>query len=233
MSFEEPVILSACRTPIGKFLGALTRLKATQIGAIVVEEAVKRSGVKPVQVDECIMGCVLQAGLGQNPARQAALGGGLSNDVAAMTINKVCGSGLKSVVLGSQAIALGDQQVVVAGGMESMTNAPYLAHGLRRGQRLGHGELIDSMVYDGLTDAYDESPMGCTAEFVCKEYGVSREDQDQYSLESHRRAVAAIDAGAFKEEIVSVEIPKRKGQTETFSEDEGPRRPDECRRSVP
>jgi len=218
--FKEAVIISATRTPVGKFLGALKTFKATELGAIVVREAVKRAGVAPQDVDEVIMGCVVQAGLGQNPARQAALRGGLPPSVAAVTINKVCGSGLKAVMMAAQGIQLGDTEIVVAGGMESMSNAPYLIPNAREGYRLGNGVMLDSMINDGLWDAYNDYHMGCTGEVVSEQYNVSREDQDEYALQSHRKATAAIKAGKFKDEIVPVEIPQKKGAVLVFDTDE-------------
>ena len=217
---DEPVIISATRTPVGKFLGSLKGFSATELGAIVVRESVKRSGIKPEEVDEVIMGCVIQAGLGQNPARQAALNGGLPSTVSAVTINKVCGSGLKSVMLAAQGIALGDVEVVVAGGMESMSNAPYLLPKAREGYRMGNGELVDSMINDGLWCAFENYHMGCTGEVVAEEYKVGRVEQDEFAVNSHRRAAAAINAGRFKDEIVPVEIPQRKGAALIFDTDE-------------
>jgi acetyl-CoA C-acetyltransferase len=218
--FKEAVIISATRTPVGKFLGALKTFKATELGAMVVREAVKRAGVAPQDVDEVIMGCVVQAGLGQNPARQAALRGGLPPAVAAVTINKVCGSGLKAVMMAAQGIQLGDTEIVVAGGMESMSNAPYLLPNAREGYRLGNGVMLDSMIHDGLWDAYNDYHMGCTGEVVSEQYNVSREDQDEYALQSHRKATAAIKEGKFKDEIVPVEIPQKKGAALVFDTDE-------------
>ncbi len=217
---REAVIISAVRTPVGKLLGSLKSFKATDLGAIVVREAVKRAGVKPEDVDEVIMGCVIQAGLGQNPARQAALRGGLPPTVSAVTINKVCGSGLKAVMMAAQGIQLGDTDVVVAGGMESMTNAPYLVPNAREGYRLGNGELIDSMINDGLWCAFDNQHMGCTGEVVADRFKVSRPEQDAYALQSHQRAAEAINTGKFKVEIVPVEIPQRKGPAKVFDTDE-------------
>src|SRR6266581_2465902 len=179
-SIKEAVIISAVRTAVGKFLGALKSFKATDLGAIVVREAVKRAGVKPEDVDEVIMGCVIQAGLGQNPARQAALHGGLPPSVAAVTVNKVCGSGLKAVMMAAQGIQLGDTEIVVAGGMESMSNAPYLIPKAREGYRIGNGVLVDSMIHDGLWDAFNDYHMGCTGEVVSEKYEVSRAEQDEY-----------------------------------------------------
>src|SRR2546421_4809347 len=219
-SIKQPVIISAVRTPVGKFLGALKGFKATELGAIVVREAVKRAGVKPEEVDEVIMGCVIQAGLGQNPARQAALYGGLPNTVSAVTVNKVCGSGLKAIMMAAQGVALGDTDIVVAGGMESMSNAPYLLPKVREGYRLGHGKMLDSVIQDGLWCAFDDQHMGCTGELVAERFDVSRAEQDEYALNSHRKAAAAIKAGNFKEEIVPVEIPQKKGPPVVFDSDE-------------
>ena len=218
--FKDAVIISAMRTPVGKLLGSLKGFKATELGAIVVREAVKRAGVAPEDVDEVIMGCVVQAGLGQNPARQAALHGGLPPAVSAVTVNKVCGSGLKSVMMAAQGIQLGDTEIVVAGGMESMSNAPYLIPKAREGYRLGNGVLVDSMIQDGLWDAFNDYHMGCTGEVVAEKYTVSREDQDKYALNSHRKAAAAIKAGYFKDEIVPIEIPQKKGAALVFDTDE-------------
>ena len=217
---KEAVIISAVRTPVGKLLGALKSLKATDLGAIVVREAVKRAGVKPEDVDEVIMGCVIQAGLGQNPARQAALRGGLPDTVSAVTVNKVCGSGLKAIMMAAQGVQLGDTEIVVAGGMESMSNAPYLIPKAREGYRLGHGTMLDSAIQDGLWCSFDDQHMGCTGEVVSERYHVSRAEQDEYALKSHRKASAAIKAGKFKEEIVPVEIPQKKGAAVIFDTDE-------------
>src|SRR5580765_7180090 len=219
----ETVILSAVRLPTGKFLGSLKEFTAPQLGSMVIREAVRRAGIDPGVVDECIMGNVVSAGLGQAPARQAALKGGLPPKVGALTINKVCGSGLKAVMLAAQGIATGDTEVVVAGGMESMSNAPYLLPKAREGMRLGHGELIDSMVHDGLWEAYEDYHMGCCGELVSETYGVTREQQDAFALESHRKAIAAIKAGRFKDEILSVPIPSKKGDPVAFAVDESPR----------
>jgi acetyl-CoA C-acetyltransferase len=217
---NEAVIISAARTPVGKFLGSLKGFSATELGAIVVRESVKRAGVKPEDVDEVIMGCVIQAGLGQNPARQAALNGGLPSTVAAMTVNKVCGSGLKAVMMAAQGIQLGDSEMVVAGGMESMSNAPYLVPKAREGYRLGNGELVDSMINDGLWCSFENYHMGCTGEVVAEEYSISRNQQDEFAVNSHRKAAAAIKAGKFKDEIVAVEIPQKKGPALVFDTDE-------------
>jgi len=220
---KETVIISAVRTPIGKFQGALKSMSAPQLGALVVKAAVERAGLTPQQIDEVIMGNVVSAGLGQNPARQAALRGGLLPDVAAMTINKVCGSGLKAVALAAQAVQVGDSDIVVAGGMESMSNAPYLLPNAREGYRLGNGTIVDSMIHDGLWDAYENYHMGNTGENVAEKYRVSRERQDEFALSSHRKAVAAIKAGKFRDEIFPVPIPQRKGNPVVFDTDESPR----------
>src|SRR5688500_1197843 len=217
---NEAVIISAARTPVGKFLGSLKGFTAPELGAIAVRESVKRAGVKPEEVDEVIMGCVIQAGLGQNPARQAALRGGLSPSVAAVTVNKVCGSGLKAVMMAAQAVKLGDSEMVVAGGMESMSNAPYLMQKAREGYRLGNGELVDSMINDGLWCAFENYHMGCTGELVADEYSVGRAEQDEFATNSHRKAAAAIKSGKFKDEIVAVEIPQKKGPAIVFDTDE-------------
>ena len=217
---NEAVIISAARTPVGKFLGSLKGFSATELGAMVVRESVKRAGVKPEDVDEVIMGCVIQAGLGQNPARQAALNGGLPSTVSAVTVNKVCGSGLKAVMMAAQGVQLGDTEIVVAGGMESMSNSPYLIPKAREGYRLGNGELVDSMINDGLWCAFENYHMGCTGEVVAEEYSIGRSQQDEFAVNSHRKAAAAIKAGKFKDEIVPVEIPQRKGQALIFDTDE-------------
>jgi acetyl-CoA C-acetyltransferase len=220
---REAVIISAVRTATGKFQGALKGFKATELGAMVVREAVARAGVRPEEVDEVIMGCVVQAGLGQNPARQAALNGGIPFGVSAVTINKVCGSGLKAVMMASQAIQLGDSEVVVAGGMESMSNAPYLLPQAREGYRMGNGTLVDSMVHDGLWCAFENYHMGNTGEVVAERYGVGRQEQDEYALNSHRKAAAAQKAGRFKDEILPIEIPQKKGAALIFDADESVR----------
>ena len=224
-TFDDAVILSGCRTPVGKFQGSLSDFTAPQLGAIVVREAVKRAGIDPAQVDECIMGNVVSAGLGQNPARQAAIFGGLSPATGAMTINKVCGSGLKSVALAAQAVQTGNSSIVVAGGMESMTNAPYLLPQARKGYRLGNAQIVDSMVHDGLWDVYNDYHMGITGENVAEKYGITREEQDEFAVNSHRKAVSAIKECRFKAQIVPVEIPaKKKGAAPViFDKDEGPR----------
>jgi acetyl-CoA C-acetyltransferase len=224
-ALEQAVIISGCRTPVGKFQGSLSDLSAPQIGATVVREAVKRARLDPKQVDECIMGNVVSAGLGQNPARQAALLGGLPPEVGAMTINKVCGSGLKAVALAAQAVQTGNSAIVVAGGMESMSNAPYLLPQARKGYRLGNGQVIDAMVHDGLWDVYNDYHMGNTGENVAEKYHISREEQDEFAVNSHRKAVAAIRECRFKAQIVPVEIPaKKKGAAPVlFDKDESPR----------
>src|SRR5208283_4518964 len=224
-SFDDVVIISACRTAVGKFQGSLAEFSAPQLGAIVVREAVKRAGVDPAQVDECIMGNVVSAGLGQNPARQAAIFGGLSPATGAMTINKVCGSGLKSVALAAQAVQTGNSSIVVAGEMESMTNAPYLLPQARKGYRLGNAQIVDSMVHDGLWDIYNNYHMGITGENVAEKYGITRVEQDEFALHSHRKALSAIRECRFKSQIVPVEIPaKKKGAPPTiFEKDESPR----------
>jgi acetyl-CoA C-acetyltransferase len=224
-AFDDVVIISGCRTAVGKFQGALSDFSATQLGAIAVREAVKRAGLDSKVVDECVMGNVLSAGLGQNPARQAAIFGGLPNGVGAMTVNKVCGSGLKSVALAAQAIQTGNGSVVVAGGMESMTNAPYLLPQARKGYRIGDAKIIDSMVHDGLWDVYNDYHMGITGENVAEKHSISREAQDQFALNSHRKAVAAWKECRFKSQIVPIEIPaKKKGGAPTiFDRDESPR----------
>jgi acetyl-CoA C-acetyltransferase len=217
---REAVIVSAVRTPTGKFLGALKELTATDLGALVVAEAVRRAGLDPARVDECIMGNVVGAGLGQNPARQAALRGGLADHVAALTINKVCGSGLKAVMLAAQGIAVGDTDVVIAGGMESMSNCPYLLPDAREGWRMGPGRIVDSMIHDGLWCAFEQCHMGNAGEVVAGEYGIARTAQDAYALQSHQRAAAAADAGNFAEEMLPVVVKPRRGEPVTVSHDE-------------
>ena len=220
VAIRDAVIISAVRTPTGKFQGALKSISATDLGALVVRESVRRAGIKPEDVDEVIMGCVIQAGVGQNPARQAAIKGGMPVSVSAVTVNKVCGSGLKAVMMAAQGVQLGDADIVVAGGMESMSNAPYLLTSAREGYRLGNGEIVDSMIHDGLWCAFKNYHMGNTGEVVAEQYTVSREEQDEYALNSHRKAVAAIKAGYFKDEILPVEIPQRKGPAIVFDTDE-------------
>lgn len=225
-SQDDVVIISGVRTPVGKFMGSLADLTAPQLGAIVVREAVKRAHITDLNnVNECIMGNVVQAGLGQNPARQAAIMGGLPPQVGAMTVNKVCGSGLKSVGLAAQAIQTGNAAVVVAGGMESMSNAPYMLLNARKGFRLGNQTVTDAMVHDGLWDKYNDYHMGITGENVAEKFGIGRDQQDEYAVCSHQKAVAAIKSGKFKDEIISVEVPsKKKGAAPAmFDTDEGPR----------
>jgi acetyl-CoA C-acetyltransferase len=222
---EEVVIVSAVRTPTGKFQGSLSGFSAVQLGALAVREAVRRAGVAPEQIDECIMGNVVSAGLGQNPGRQAALGGGLPPSVSAMTINKVCGSGLKAVALAAQAIQTGNAQIIVAGGMESMTNAPYLLPQGRNGFRMGDAKVVDAMIRDGLWEIYNDYHMGVTGENVAEKHSITREQQDAYALASHQKAAAAQKAGAFRDEMLPVEIPsKKKGEAaEVLDRDESVR----------
>ncbi len=217
---SRAVIVSAVRTPSGKLLGSLSPFRAPQLGAFAVKAAIERAGCGPEDVDEVILGQVIQACCGQNPARQAALGAGLPSTVGALTINKVCGSSLKAVVRAAQAIMLGDARCIVAGGQESMTNGPYLLPKARQGYRLGHGELLDATVNDGLWCAFGDYHMGCTGDLVSERYGVSREQQDAWALRSHQRAAAAQESGAFDAEIVSVEVPQRKGPALVFDRDE-------------
>ncbi|QRK06384.1 acetyl-CoA C-acetyltransferase [Archangium violaceum] len=220
---REVVIVGAARTPIGAFQGALSKLTAPQLGAVAIKAALERAGVSPDQVNETIMGCVLQAGVGQAPARQAAIFAGIPDSVPAVTINKVCGSGLKAVIAGAQAVALGDAEVVVVGGMESMSNAPYLSHTMRGGARMGNVEFKDAMIHDGLWDPYGNVHMGNCAEECSVTQGISRANQDEYALESTRRAIEAQKAGLFAAEIVPVTVPGGKGGDVVVSEDEGPK----------
>jgi acetyl-CoA C-acetyltransferase len=219
---EQIVIVAGCRTPVGKLLGSLSDVSATQLGAVVVREAVRRAQLQPEQIDECIMGNVVSAGLGQNPARQAALFGGLPPEVSAVTVNMVCGSGLRAVALAAQSIQTGNAEIVVAGGMESMTNAPYLLPQARSGFRMGNQVAVDAMVHDGLWDVYNDIHMGQTAELVAEKYGITREEQDCFALHSHQRAAAAWREGRFTAEVVPVEIPaKKKGaEPNRFERDE-------------
>jgi acetyl-CoA C-acetyltransferase len=217
---RESVIVSAVRTPTGKFLGALKQFSAPELGALAVREAVRRAGIDPAIVDECIMGNVIQAGNGQNPARQAALNGGLHERVAALTINKVCGSGLKAIMLAAQGIATGDIDVAVAGGMESMSNSPYLLPRVREGLRMGNGTLIDSMINDGLWCSFESCHMGMSGEVVADAYSVARTEQDQYAAESHRKAAHAMREGWFKDEILPITIPQKKGPAVVVDRDE-------------
>jgi len=218
-----PVILSACRTPVGKYLGGLSPLAAPRLGALAIREAVRRAGVEPDHVDEVVMGHVLQGGTGQAPARQAAIHAGLPRAIPSLTIDKVCGSGLKAVMLAAQAIRAGDEQCVVAGGMESMSNAPHYLYGMRTGIKAGNGQLVDGMIHDGLWDSFSNSHMGKLAEYTAQKAGVSREDQDRFALASHQKAVAAQEACRFRAEIVPVEIPGKQGPT-VVDKDEGPRK---------
>jgi acetyl-CoA C-acetyltransferase len=216
---EPIVIVSGCRTPVGKFQGSLSDVSATKLGAVVVREAVRRAQLKPEQIDECIMGNVVSAGLGQNPARQAALFGGLPPEVSAVTVNMVCGSGLRAVSLAAQSIQTGNAEIVVAGGMESMTNAPYLLPQARGGFRMGNQVAVDAMVHDGLWDVYNDFHMGQTAELVAEKYGITREEQDCFALHSHQRAAAAWREGRFAAEVVPVEVPaSKKGAAPTLFE---------------
>jgi acetyl-CoA C-acetyltransferase len=217
---RESVILSAVRTPTGKFMGVLKDFKAHELGAMVVREAVVRAGIDPATVDECIMGNVISAGQGQAPARQAALRGGLSDRVASMTINMVCGSGLRAVMLGAQSIAVGDSDIVVAGGMESMSNAPYLLPRVREGLRMGNGEIVDSMIGDGLWCSFEGCHMGISGEVVAEEYTVTREEQDRYAADSHRKAAQATREGWFTDEILPITIPQKRGSTVVVDRDE-------------
>ncbi|WNS74118.1 acetyl-CoA C-acetyltransferase [Bacillus sp. DTU_2020_1000418_1_SI_GHA_SEK_038] len=224
MSKTEVVIVSAVRTAIGSFNGSLKDVSAPELGAIAIKGALEKAGIKPEQVDEVILGNVLQAGLGQNPARQAALKAGLPESVSAMTINKVCGSGLKAVHLAAQAILAGDADVVIAGGIENMSQAPYILKNARNGFKMGNQQLLDTMVSDGLTCAFNDYHMGITAENLCDKYGLSREEQDEFAAASQVKAVKAIEEGKFKDEIVPVEIPQRKGDPIVFDTDEYPKK---------
>jgi acetyl-CoA C-acetyltransferase len=220
---ETPVILSAVRTPVGKFQGGLSSFSAPELGAKVIAEAARRAGLDTKQIDEAILGNVVQAGLGQNPARQAALKGGCDPRVAALTINKVCGSGLKAVALAAQAVTLGESGIVVAGGMESMTNCPYLLPQARGGYRIGNGVVVDSMVHDGLWDAYENFHMGMTGELVAEKYGISRQEQDKFAFESHQKAVRARKSCFFEAQILPIEVPQKKGEPLVIKYDESPR----------
>ena len=217
---RETVIVSAVRTPTGKFLGGLKDIPATELGAMVVREAVRRAGVDPASVDECLMGNVVSAGLGQAPARQAAIRGGLHDGVGALTINKVCGSGLKAVMLAAQGIATGDIDIAVAGGMESMSNCPYLLPKVREGLRMGDGKIVDSMIHDGLWDSFHDMHMGLTGEHVSETYKVSREEQDTFAADSHRKAARATKEGWFRDEMLPVSVPQRKGDPIVVDRDE-------------
>jgi acetyl-CoA C-acetyltransferase len=219
----EVLIAGAVRTPLGKFLGGLSSIPATRLGAMVVKEALTRAGVSPDRVEEVIMGNVIQAGLGQNPARQAAIYGGVTETAGALTLNKVCGSGLKAVSLATQAIKLGDADIIVAGGMENMSAAPYILRQARTGYRLNDGTIVDTMVFDGLWDIYNNFHMGNTAELVAETYKISREEMDEYAYHSHRKAVEAHEQGRFRDEMMTVEIPQKKGEPIRIDRDEGPR----------
>jgi acetyl-CoA C-acetyltransferase len=220
---RQPVILSAVRTPVGKFQGALSSFSATELGARVVAEVTHRAGIEPDTVDEVIMGNVVQAGLGQNPGRQAALRGGLHPRVAAMTINKVCGSGLKAVALAAQNVKLGESDIVIAGGMESMSNCPYLLPEARGGYRIGDRQVIDSMIHDGLWDVYEDFHMGMTAELVAEKYKISRQEQDKFALQSHQRAVQAMNSCFVESQIMPIGVPQKKGEPVVLRRDESPR----------
>jgi acetyl-CoA C-acetyltransferase len=220
---QDAVIVSAVRTPTGKFLGGLKSFSATELGALVVREAVARAGIDPTSVDECIMGNVVSAGLGQAPARQAALRGGLADHVAALTINKVCGSGLKAVMLAAQGIATGDIDIAVAGGMESMSNTPYLLAGARDGMRMGNHEILDSMIVDGLWCSFEQCHMGAAGEVVAAEYHVGRAAQDEFAVQSHCKAAAAQAAGRFKAEMLPIVVPQKKGDAVVIDRDESVR----------
>jgi acetyl-CoA C-acetyltransferase len=223
MNKDDIVILSGCRTAIGTFGGALKDVSAVELATVAVRETVARAGLRPDQVDEVVLGCILQAGLGMNPARQAAIKAGIPASVPAHTVNKVCGSGLKAVMLAAQAVKCGDAEVVVAGGAESMSRAPFLLPGARWGERLGHGKVLDHMIHEGLTDAFDDIHMGITAENVVDRYGLGREEQDAFAAESQRRGLLAIAEGRFKKEIVPVLLPQKKGDPKPFDTDEHPR----------
>ncbi|HXM93502.1 MAG TPA: acetyl-CoA C-acetyltransferase [Candidatus Dormibacteraeota bacterium] len=220
---ETPVILSAVRTPVGKFQGGLASFSAPELGGKVVAEAMRRAGIDASQVDEVILGNVVQAGLGQNPARQAALKGGCNPRVAALTINKVCGSGLKAVALAAQAVQLDESELVVAGGMESMSNCPYLLPQARTGYRLGDGKIIDSMIHDGLWDVYEDFPMGMAGELVAEKYGITREEQDRFAFESHQKAVRARKSCFFESQILPIEVPQKRGEPLVVKYDDSPR----------
>jgi len=223
---QQAVIVSAVRTPMGSFNGVFSSVPATKLGSIAIAEALKRVHVPPERVDDVYMGCVLSAGLGQAPARQASIGAGIPHSVGATTINKVCGSSLKTVIMASQAIALGEARIIVAGGMENMTRAPYLLEKARQGYRLGHAELVDSLVRDGLWDVYNNFHMGNGGELCAAKYRLTRQEVDDFALESYRRAQGAIATGVFKQEIVPVDVPPRKGASLTIIEDEEPNRVD-------
>ncbi|GAB4532557.1 MAG: acetyl-CoA C-acetyltransferase [Anaerolineae bacterium] len=222
-SAHDILVVSACRTPMGRFLGNLSPLTAPELGAVAIAGAIKRAGIDPNLVDEVLMGNVVAAGQGQAPARQAAMGAGLPPQVSATTINKVCGSGLKAVALGTAMIRAGDAEIIVAGGMESMSNTPYLLPKARTGYRLGDGQLKDAMVHDGLWCAFEHHHMGVSAEFIAEQFGISREEMDEFAVQSHQKAVAAMQSGRFEPEIVPVEVPQAKGPPRLIDVDEGPR----------
>jgi acetyl-CoA C-acetyltransferase len=221
---QDAVIVSACRTAIGKFMGGLSTIPAPQLGAVVIREALQRAGIDPAIVDETFMGCVVPNGMGQAPARQAAIHGGIPPEVGAVTLNKVCGSGLKTVMLAAGLIRAGDGQVYVAGGMENMSQVPYILPKARGGYRLGNGALVDGLIHDGLWSAFTDQHMGNSAEFIAAQFDLTREELDEYACHSHRRAIEAIDAGRFQAEIVPVEVPQRKTPPLSFDTDENPRR---------
>jgi acetyl-CoA C-acetyltransferase len=221
---QEAVIVSACRTPVGRFLGGLSTTPAPQLGAIAIREAIRRAGIDPAIVDETFMGCVVPNGMGQAPARQASIHGGIPPEIGAVTLNKVCGSGLKTVMLAAGLIRAGDGEVYVAGGMENMSLVPYMLPRARTGYRLGDGQLIDGVVHDGLWCAFMDHHMGNSAEFIAEQYGLTREELDEYAYHSHRKAIEAMDAGRFEDEIVPVEVPQRKGPALVVDSDETPRR---------
>ena len=225
MSHNNPLILSAVRTPSGSFQGSLSGFTAPQLGALVVKEAVQRAGIPdPAEIDEVIMGNVVSAGLGQNPARQAAINSGLPASVGAFTLNKVCGSGLKAVMLAASSIRAGEGELFVAGGMESMSRTPYLVYGRSGEMKFGHGQLTDALLHDGLWDPIEDWGMGNAAEFIAEEYDITREEMDQFAFDSHQKTIQAIDSGKFKAEIIPIEIKGRKGTISTFDTDETPRR---------
>ncbi len=221
---HEPVILSAARLPIGRFQGVLSSIPAPKLGALAIRAAVERAGISPEEIDEVIMGNVVSAGVGQAPARQAAIFAGLPTSVGATTVNKVCGSGLKAVMMAASAIRAGDGSLFVAGGFESMSRAPFLVDGRTGALRFGHTQLTDALLHDGLWDPFENWSMGMAAEFIADEYEVTREAMDEFALQSHQKAIAAMDSGAFREEIVPVELPGKKGETVRVDTDEGPRR---------
>ncbi|HEX2485823.1 MAG TPA: acetyl-CoA C-acyltransferase, partial [Myxococcota bacterium] len=224
MSSTDVVIAGAARTPIGAFQGTLAALPAPELGAVAIREAVKRAGLQPEDVERVIMGCVLSGGIGQAPARQASIKAGLPVGTGAITVNKVCGSGLQAVMFARREVLVGDAEILVAGGMESMTNAPYILPNARSGYRMGNGQLVDSMIYDGLWDPYDQVHMGTCGDAVAKKYGFTREEQDAFARASFERAIQAQKAGKFKAEIVAVPVPQKKGDPVLVDEDEGPKK---------